>query len=252
MEDFKKIKITFNNEKEGILDENTVMRLFNDPPKIVGVKEGFCSIVKDPSDLSLKVLQVKYPKGVIQEEKTRWRFKFDRQVESATVTYKVMFHIGFEFVRGGKLPGFYGGTAPRGGMKNNIGDGFSARIMWRENGEIFQYMYWVEKDKNKKWGDDLPWIDVEGNMEPFRFIPGKWHTLTTRIVMNTAGKSDGNITSWFDNKLALSTNGTFRAKDMDFGIDSFMFTTFFGGNDLTWAPVKDEFIYFGDIDIELE
>jgi len=248
----KELKISFNNEKEGLINEEVISKLFNNPPKIVGVKEGLCSIVKNPLDSSHKFLQIKYPKGIIQEEKTRWRLIFDKPYESATVTYKVMFPVGFDFVKGGKLPGFFGGTSPRGGMKTNLGDGFSARIMWRENGEIFQYMYWMEKSEDKKWGDDLPWIDIDGNNKPFRFIPGQWHTLTTRIVMNTPGENDGNVTSYFDGKLALTTNGIFRAKGMNFGIDSFMFTTFFGGNDLTWAPKKDEVAYFGDIEIELD
>ncbi|MFA6226951.1 MAG: polysaccharide lyase [Candidatus Paceibacterota bacterium] len=248
----KIIEITFDKEIVGLIDEKIINRLFNNPPKIVGVKEGLCSIVKDPLNNDRKVLQIKYQKEIIQEEKTRWRLRFDKPVESATVTYKVMFPEGFDFVRGGKLPGFYGGTAPRGGDKSNLGDGFTARVMWRENGEIFQYMYWMEKDEKKNWGDDLPWIDLDGDMRPFRFIPGKWHTLTTRIVMNTPGENDGNITCRFDGKLALSTTGTFRAKGMSYGIDSFMFTTFFGGNDATWAPKKDEFVYFGDIKIELE
>ena len=248
----KNIKISFNNEKLGIVDEEIINRLFNNPPKIVGVKEGLCSIAKDPLNEKLKVLKVKYPGKIIQESKTRWRLVFNKSFESATVTYRVMFPVGFEFVRGGKLPGFYGGTAPRGGMKSDAGDGFTARIMWRENGEIFQYMYWVERKKEKNWGDDLPWIDIDGDMQPFKFTLGQWHTLTTRIVMNTPGNNDGSITSWFDGKLALSTISTFRAEGMNYGIDSFMFTTFFGGNDLTWAPKKDEYVYFGDINIELE
>jgi hypothetical protein len=247
-----KIEITFNNEKEGLVTEEIINKLFNNPPKIVGVKEGFCNIVKDPLDNTKKVLQIKYPGRIIQEDKTRWRLNFSKPAESATVTYKVMFPIGFEFVRGGKLPGFYGGTAPRGGAKSNLGDGFTARVMWREDGEIFQYMYWMEREEKKNWGDDLPWIDIEGNMKPFKFIPGKWYTLTTMIVMNTPGENNGNVTSWFNGKLALSTTGIFRAKGMNYGIDSFMFTTFFGGGDPTWAPKKDESVYFGDIKIELE
>ena len=37
---------------------------------------------------------------------------------------------------------------------------------------------------------------------------------------------------------------------MSFGIDQFKFTTFFGGNDETWAPKKDERLYFKDFRFE--
>jgi len=246
-----KYEIYFNNEELGLCSEEQIARLFNNPSKIVGVKEGLVSITKDPEDESIKVLQVKYPPNIIQEDKTRWHLKFDK-VDSATLTYKVFFPPEFDFVRGGKLPGLYGGSAPRGGASTDKGDGFSARIMWRENGEIFQYVYWVQKDSNKKWGDDLPLVNLEANLEPFKFTRGEWHTLMTRIVMNTPGENDGNITTWFDGKLALSTSGIFRSKDFNFGIDTFAFTTFFGGNDESWAPKKDEVAYFKDIKIELD
>ena len=56
--------------------------------------------------------------------------------------------------------------------------------------------------------------------------------LEDSINMNTPGERNGSITSWFDNKLALSKVGAFRAKGATFGIDSFNFTTFFGGDTL--------------------
>jgi hypothetical protein len=247
-----KIEVSFKNEPEGIFTVDAVNRLFNFPPNTLGPKEGLCSIVKNPVDPTSNVLQIKYPKDIIQEKKLTWKFKFEKPVESATLTYKVMFPVGFEFVRGGKLPGLCGGSAPMGGAKSDGSDGFSERIMWREGGQVFEYMYWMERSAEKRWGEDLPLINLDGDMTPFSFIPGQWHTLTTRIVMNTPGERDGNISSWFDGKLGLSTIGAFRAKGATFGIDAFKFTTFFGGNDLTWAPKKDEVVYFGDISIELD
>jgi hypothetical protein len=56
--------------------------------------------------------------------------------------------------------------------------------------------------------------------------------------------------SWFDGKLALSTVGAFRATGATFGIDSFNFTTFFGGIMPDWAPSKDEMAFFNDFIIE--
>lgn len=107
----------------------------------------------------------------------------------------------------------------------------------------------MERAPEKHWGDNLPWTDINGTQKPFRFIPGQWHTLKTEITMNTPGERDGNIVSWFDEKLALWWVGAFRANGAIFGIDNFNFTTFFGGNTSDWAPTKDEAVYFSDFKI---
>jgi len=63
--------------------------------------------------------------------------------------------------------------------------------------------------------------------------------------MNTLGQEDGKIISWYDGVEAMNISLRFR-NDLSFGIDSFKFAVFFGGNDETWAPDKDENIYFKD------
>lgn len=260
-----KINITFNNEPEGLVTEEQIKRLFLNTSRIVGVKEGFCSIVKDPINPSEKVLQISYPKGIIQEQKTRFYPKFE-PAQSATLTYKVMFPIGFDFVRGGKLPGLYGGTAPRGGKLVAADDGFSIRIMWRELGVLCSYVYYMDMDPEKKNGENFLWTSSPNKNMPIAkdmwqtmgnhfnermyIVPGKWHTLKTYVKMNTPGQKDGKIISWLDEQEAVNVDLQFR-KDLSFGIDTFAFTTFFGGNDLSWAPTKNESTYFKDIKIEL-
>lgn len=84
----KEIKITFYNEPEGLVTEDQIKRLFLNPKStIVGPKEGLVSIVKDPLDSAKKVLQIKYPAGIIQEQKTRWKPRFE-PAEAATLSYK--------------------------------------------------------------------------------------------------------------------------------------------------------------------
>jgi hypothetical protein len=245
--------ISFVDKHLGPYAEDQINIDWNTPKRIMGAKSGRLNVVSDPLDPRRNVLEIKYPQGRVGQEEdgggAQWRLRFEESYDKCTVEYQVMFPIGFDFVRGGKLPGLSGGTSPGGGKKSDGSDGFSARIMWREQGEIFQYMYWMERAPEKKWGDDLPWTDVNGDQKPFRFIPGQWHTLKTEITMNTPGERDGNIVSWFDGKLALSCRGAFRAKGATFGIDNFNFTTFFGGNTSDWAPTKDEVVYFADFEI---
>lgn len=246
--------ISFNNLPLGPYTSDQINKDWNTPKRIMGANSGRANIVNDPLDQSRKVLEIKYPKGKVGQEEdgggAQWRLRFDQTFNKCAIEYQVMFPEGFDFVKGGKLPGLSGGASPGGGKKSDGSDGFSARIMWREQGEIFQYMYWMERSPDKRWGDDLPWTDINGDQKPLRFIAGKWHTLKTEITMNTPGQRDGNITSWFDGKLALSCIGAFKAEGATFGIDNLNFTTFFGGNTPDWAPTKDEIVYFADFKIE--
>jgi hypothetical protein len=74
-------------------------------------------------------------------------------VDTTTATevvfsYSVFFSDGFDFVRGGKLPGLYGGVSLdeakscSGGRQGERDDCFSARLMWRADGagEIYNYL----------------------------------------------------------------------------------------------------------------
>ncbi len=159
--------------------------------------------------------------------------------ESAYLRYYVRFDPDFDFVRGGKLPGLVGANANTGGHKPNGMDGWSARMMWRPNGKIVQYVY--HPDQPTEYGEDFEWN--YGGCPRF-FTPGKWQCVETFVQMNTPGKKDGIIRSWLDGEKALEvTNIRFRDTDK-LKIDKMYFSTFFGGNDPSWAPPKDEYVTF--------
>jgi hypothetical protein len=149
-------------------------------------------------------------------------------------------------VKGGKILGFAGGAANTGGDKPNDQDGWSARMMWRPDGRIVQYVY--HPDQLDIYGQDFPW-NVGGQR---LFTTGKWHRVEHRIVMNTPGQHDGRIQGWLDGVLALDVSGL-RFRDVDrYAIDLFYFSTFFGGNDASWAPTRDESVCFDDFVIATE
>jgi hypothetical protein len=146
----------------------------------------------------------------------------------------------------------------------NTTDGFSARIMWREFGMLTQYVYYLEKDAVKQWGQDFIWTKDENKQVPITsqmwkawdslkicrddrvyLTPGIWHTIKTYVKMNKSENEDGKLISWFDDEEVCNLSLQFR-KNASFGIDSFKFSVFFGGNDETWAPDKEEKIYFKD------
>jgi hypothetical protein len=61
---------------------------------------------------------------------------------AAFLEYDVMFEDGFDAVRGGKLPGLYGGgRSCSGGHPAEDNECFSVRLMWRADFNGVSYMY---------------------------------------------------------------------------------------------------------------
>ncbi len=161
--------------------------------------------------------------------------------EALSLRYYVRFEPGFDFVKGGKLPGLAGGDHNTGGHKPNGRDGWSARMMWRPDGKIVQYVY--HPDQAGEYGEDFAW-DYGGC--PRYFVPGRWYCVETYVRMNRPGKKDGVIRSWLNGEKALEvTDLRFRDRD-SLKIDSLYFSTFFGGADASWAPPREEYADFDD------
>ncbi len=163
------------------------------------------------------------------------------------VSYDVKFADGFEFVRGGKLPGLcgydntqlpYQGCNTGGGFPSGY-DGWSARGMWREDGIMENYVY--HSSQQNFYGDDEYW--------GVSAVPGQWHRIQHRVVLNTVGQKDGILEAWFDGEKVLSENDFVYRKTAQIGINLFYFSTFFGGNDPSWAPSTDQFVFFDNIRI---
>ena len=113
--------ISFDKYPLGPYIRDQISHDWNNPPRIMGADSGRCNIVKDPLNASRNVLEIKYPKGKIGQEEdaggAQWRLKFGESFNKCTVEYKVMFPVGFDFIKGGKLPGLCGGTSPAGVFK---------------------------------------------------------------------------------------------------------------------------------------
>ena len=188
-------------------------------------------------------MRVSYPTGGVGTALGGAQFKvpLPGSYNELFVSYRIRFAAGFDFVKGGKLPGLCGGDCNTGGDVPDGTDGFSARLMWRANGKVMQYMYMP--DQKSQWGDNLYW--AEGGQRFFE--PGTWHQVQTRIVMNTPGESDGIIQSWFDGEMALDRSDIRLSDVGSLGVDTLYFSTFFGGSSDDWAPTADEVIDFDDI-----
>lgn len=157
----------------------------------------------------------------------------------ATLRYRLRFSNGFEFVRGGKLPGLFGGTGPSGGHIPDGHDGFSLRLMWREQGrgEVYAYL-----PTSRVHGSSL----LSGRL---LFQPGRWHEVVQAVALNTPGRADGRLALWQDGQ-ALGALEGLRLRDTPrLRVDGVFFEVFHGGADDSWAPRRDGHVDFADVSI---
>ncbi len=176
---------------------------------------------------------------------TGWTMPFGAR-NDVYLRYRIKVNSDFNFVMGGKLPGLAGNKGGGGCISIEPGHGFSARYMWRDAGRMVGYLYWLDKTNN--CGQDFAWRD---GSDLIHLQPGVWHTLESRIVLNTKNPDgtwnyDGKFEAWFDGQKVLSNNSLrWRVTD-HVQVDKLAFSTFFGGSTSAWAPTKDEYITYDD------
>ncbi|KAI0648436.1 hypothetical protein C8Q79DRAFT_905886 [Trametes meyenii] len=182
--------------------------------------------------------------------------------KEATLAYSVYFEDDFAFNKGGKLPGLYGGdsydiaTSCSGGRRDDRC--FSARFMWREQGEGELYTYLPPSfDANKAVCDVKPFStcnDVYGasvGRGAFSFKAGTRTTIGQRVRLNDAGKENGELELFVEGKSIFNVKGlVFR--DSDAGrFRGIQMQTFFGGSNSEWASPKDQSTYFSDFSVAI-
>jgi hypothetical protein len=186
------------------------------------------------------VLEVTYPKGSIDPATATaplggagFLYPASTPLSSGCLTYELEFARGFDFVKGGKLPGLYGCNAPSGGADTS--KGFSTRYMWRTGGagEVYAYV----PDKSGIYGESI-------SPGAWTFVPGQWQRLEQEVILNHVGKNDGVLRVWVDGRLLVNrTDILYRVNNYVF-VTGLMFSTFFGGHDPSWASPKTQMASF--------
>jgi len=221
----------------------------------LGFKDGRANIITDLQNG--KSLQITYPANKFGAggasaflSDLAFGIGIEGQYEELYLSYDMKFAEGFDFVRGGKLPGLCGynykqrpsdGCNTGGGYPSGY-DGWSARGMWRVDGTLENYVY--NANQESFYGDDEYW-----NVEA---VPGQWHRVQHRVVLNTVGQKNGILEAWLDGVKVLSDNTVEYRKTEDIKINLFYFNTFYGGNDSSWAPSTDQFMYFDNFRISTQ
>jgi len=213
-----------------------------------GVEEGNASLIDREGT---RYLRVDYQPGKIGpgENGCGWRFPVGTR-ETAELRYTVRFGPGFEWVKGGKLPGLCGGPENvSGGRPADGTNGFSARLMWRAEGKGEAYLY--HKNQPDRYGDRVAFPD------DFRFPTETAIRVRMRVTMNEPSRKNGKIQVWIrtgDDETAPEREVVHRT-DLEwrsvpaFGVDSLYFETFYGGSDKSWAPQQASWAEFGEISV---
>jgi hypothetical protein len=159
-------------------------------------------------------------------------------------TYWLRFSENFDWggeYEGGKLPGL-AGTGLCSGCQDCTGNnGFTARLMWRQDGRGVLYLYHMDKVNN--CGDDHA-LQLSGT--DFYFEKGQWYNIIQRVKINTEDNHDGEVEVWINEEPAILMTGI-RFVNNGSKVDHLYFSTFHGGNSSEWAPSEDCHIWFDNI-----
>lgn len=251
----------FDSRAAGPYDDDALDEDWDEPNFNNGVTEGRVSVVSGGEAFggSGSALAIEYPEGVHGTQLTgaQWRLSFGESFEEATISYRVRFSPGFDFVRGGKLPGLAGGSSPTGSTQATGFNGWTGRMMWRTdfNGTSGQPQQlttggitYTKHTTSGFSGDGVqedrnPWTNPDGSATVM--VADRWYLITQRIVMNTPGEFDGIQQIFLDGVMVINEQNLRYRLDDSFAIDQVYFSTFYGGNE-DWRTSKDEVAFFDD------
>jgi hypothetical protein len=209
-----------------------------------GVSEGRLSVITRPEG---KRWRVDYAPGRIgpSEGGAAWNHSFDGR-EEVILSYVVRFSPDFDWRRGGKLPGLGGGPGKTTGGRRADGlNGFSVRPMWRADGRMEAYAY--HAGQTKDYGDSL------SLPKDFRLPRDQDIRIRLRVRMNHPERADGLLelkVTFGDTTVEVVSHKMVWRKTPAIQADKFLFETFHGGSDLSWAPDRACHAEFGNIGIE--
>lgn len=246
-------KVDFQSDVPGTYNAADFLKDWGlNPGNSSGQQQGRLNIVADPDNLANKVLRVTYSATAGQDAAGNptpgiggnSAMTFDAPLPKGNMAlwlqYKVRFDDKFTWVRGGKLPGLGGGgKAPSGCIDNNKFDGFTTRLMWRERGTLYNYLYYPTKVENC---GDYAALNTQ-------LLPGRWYTISQYVNLGDLGKSNGQLIQYVDGVKVMELDNWNWRSDNTVSISTLKMDTFFGGGTLDWAPQTDQYAYFDDFTV---
>jgi hypothetical protein len=231
----KALKKAFPVRKSAFLMGNIDKILFS-----LGISS-YSSVVESNTG---NILKVRYPANRFGSlPGAQWKVDFEKS-DSVLLSYKLFVPSDFDFVKGGKLPGLAGGKGNMGGEVPTGHDGWSVRFMFKEQGYLCAYLYYP--DMPQQYGQKK-FLTIEGRC--FRIPRNQWIEIGLKVSLNSAGQKNGRVECYIDDVLMLKEEGlVFRYVETLF-VDHLLFSSFFGGADLSYAPVQNCALYFKDFKV---
>lgn len=219
------------------------------------------SAVADPAGGSGEVLRVHYDAGSYSHTHDRDSGAgfYATPAPSHTVmmlSFDVYFSPNFDFVKGGKLPGLWGGITNTCSGGRHSDDCFSTRFMFRANGQGEVYAY-IPKEQDAGFCDRS---DVHCNFESghslgrgkWTFKKGQWQNIAQYVHLNTPGHHDGYIRVFLDGHNVFEINNLNLRNHANLLVDGILFSTFFGGGDSSWATPHSVYSYFRNFVLSMD
>ncbi|XP_067664544.1 uncharacterized protein [Haliotis asinina] len=211
-------------------------------------------VVDDPANPSSKkkVLRIFYKEGSYSGSGDyRGAQFYSRPISTRsclTLDYKIYFANNFDFVRGGKLPGLWGGNLDCSGGRN-ADNCFSTRYMWRSGGAGAVYSYIPDNQKSGFCDRDHVFCNYDFGHDlgrTWEFKIGEWQKIRQTVKLNSPGQTNGVLTVKFNRKKVLQMKELVFRESNSIEIEGIFFSTFFGGGSPSWATPVDTYTYFKD------
>ncbi|KAF9059862.1 hypothetical protein BDP27DRAFT_1385655 [Rhodocollybia butyracea] len=180
------------------------------------------------------------------------------RARTVLLSYSIFFPATFDFVKGGKLPGMYGGHEGCSGG-NKAEDCFSTRLMWREGGAGELYLYAPKNQQTASLCSDSQSVcDAAWGLSigrgSFTFNRGEWTRVRQIVRLNTPGVPDGGFELWVEGRRVIQRGDVYYrgtgTGSSGSGSTTTPGVTFFGGHEKEWASPRDQYVWFKGFEME--
>ncbi|BGP14957.1 hypothetical protein JCM10213v2_002912 [Rhodosporidiobolus nylandii] len=227
-----------------IASPSAAMSWIKDTWKPIKGDSDYISFPTDPLDSSNEevVMQVEYEKGSYSSGKGG----------VMNLQMGVGFNEGFDFVKGGKLPGLYGGD-PASFCTGGTGSEkcFSLRLMWRENGQGEVYAYIPQYPGQCSEDDSSSTAYCHGadgisfERGSFTFQAGVYNTVTEVAILNSdIDTANGVLALYAGETLAFELTDVVFRVNSSVQFSAFAISSFFGGSTDDYAASAECYSYF--------
>lgn len=192
-------------------------------------------VVRGAKRRDSEVLQVKLPAGTgsaYQQQAPKggagfsWLPSNMSGATGACLSYGVFLPKGFDYATGGMLPGLYGGERLAPGPQSDGKRGFATRLMWVDHG-MAAIGAVAPANHNPRIMDTTK----------VKLAAGQWQQVTSEVVLNDPGRSNGILRLWLNGELALEHTDIAWRSNNDFAIAGVLADVSYGrATDATVAP----------------